>query len=316
MSDRGYHDSFLDGNEKIEAAIAQYYTDYSEESVAAILDTIRERMHADGHLIYAAARDEKDKNRFAFLHLKSKDGIPWAAAFTSYAEYEKGEQRGVVSYFIGNAMKFCLESETEGFVINPWGKSFLLSKEMMRKIFEADEGVEYTVPDDPITAELLEDGSYLKRAIEICIRNRTALNLLKLARILRDSTVWVPCNAVYSDADYERLSKLWKAAQEMGDLDSLTGQMFVNQNEIRLKPDILQKGEEYFFPVFSSEEEMGEYGSRFSKLPCQFPEAVKLARENNKNVAGIVINAFTQPFEIPAKMFDIIAGMESRLEET
>ncbi len=52
------------------------------------------------------------------------------------------------------------------------------------------------MPDVPITAELLEDGSFLKRAIEICSRNRTSLNLLQLARILRDSTVWIPCTAI------------------------------------------------------------------------------------------------------------------------
>lgn len=44
-------------------------------------------------------------------------------------------------------------------------------------IFKADGHEEYSVPDDPITAELLEDGSFHKRAISICNRNRTQLNL-------------------------------------------------------------------------------------------------------------------------------------------
>ena len=35
---------------------------------------------------------------------------------------------------------------------------------------------------------------------------------------------------------------------------------------------------------------------------------------NEKDVVGIVINAFTQPFEIPKEMFEIIAGMNSNLE--
>ena len=33
--------------------------------------------------------------------------------------------------------------------------------------------IECAVPDDPITPELLEDGSYLKKATEICNRNWT-----------------------------------------------------------------------------------------------------------------------------------------------
>ena len=80
-------------------------------------------------------------------------------------------------------------------------------------------------------------------------------------------------------------------------------------------PDILQNGEDYFFPVFSSEEEMGEYGEQFSKVQRHFLEAANLARNNEKHVKGIVINAFTEPFEIPVELFDIIAGMKSSLEE-
>ena len=314
MSEKDFHDSFLDGNEQIEAAIEQYYADHSEESVTAILDTIRERMHADGHFVFPVAWDENDKNRFEFLKLQSGDGKAWNAAFTSREEYEKGAKAQLLSYFIDSAMKFCLQSETEGFVINPWGRSFLLTKEMMERIFAADDGIEYTVPGVPITAELLEDGSFLKKAIEICSRNRTQLNLLKLFGILRDSMVWVPCTAIMSDADQEKWEKLVKEAQEKGDLDSLTGEEVVNQDEVRLVPDILQNGDNFFFPVFSSEEEMGEYGTHFSHIPCHFLEAANLAVNNEKDVVGIVINAFTQPFEIPKEMFEIIAGMNSNLE--
>ena len=65
-------------------------------------------------------------------------------------------------------------------------------------------------------------------------------------------------------------------------------------------PDILQKGDEFFFPVFSSAEEMGEYGERFSKIEKHFLEVANLARNNEKNVKGIVINAFTESFVIPS----------------
>ena len=34
-----------------------------------------------------------------------------------------------------------------------------------------------------------------------------------------------------------------------------------------------------------------------------------------KQVKGIVINAFTAPFEVPVELFDIIAGMKSSIEE-
>ena len=172
----------------------------------------------------------------------------------------------------------------------------------------------HPLPDDQITEDLLKGGAFLKRATEICNRNRTQLNLLKLLKILRDSWIWVPCNAIMSDADYEAWTKIIMEAQEKGDLNSLIGLEVSNQDDIRMVPDILQNGDAFYFPVFTSEEEMGEYGDNFSKLEKHFLEAANLARNNEKDVAGIVINAFTEPFVIPKEMFDIIAGMDSSIE--
>lgn len=309
-----YHNTFLDGNELIEAAIDRYYRESSKETLIAILDTIRQRMHADGHFILPVLVDEEDENRFSFRSIQTKDGKVWNVAFTSQAEYEKGEPSRVISNFIDSSMKFCLESETEGFIINPWGKSFLLGKNLIEMIFNADGDEEYSVPDDPITAELLEHGSFLKRAIGICNRNRTPLNLIKLARILRDSWVWVPCTARMSDFDNEQWTKLVMDAQEKGDLNSLVGKVVTSQDNIRMVPDILQNGEEFFFPVFTTAEEMGEYGDHFSKIERHFLEAANLAKNNEKNVTGIVINAFSEPFVIPKEMFEVIAGMDSSLD--
>ena len=271
---------------------------------------------ADGHFIHPVLVNEENENEFAFRTLTTKDGKIWSVAFTSHAEYEKGEPSNVMSNFIDTSMKFCLESKTEGFIINPWSQSFLLTKELMEMIFKADGGVEYTVPDDEITAELLEDGSYLKRAMEICNRNRTQLNLIKLARVLRDSWVWVPCTAVFSEADTDAMDKVVLEAAENNNLDSLVGHTFTSQDEVRMVPDILQSGDNFYFPVFTTAEEMGEYGDQFSKIQRHFLETMVLARNNEKNVKGIVINAFSEPFEIPVELFDIIAGMKSNVEDT
>ena len=139
--------------------------------------------------------------------------------------------------------------------------------------------------------------------------------MIKLAKILRDSWVWVPCTAVMSDADRERWNKAVTEAIDKGDPDSIVGQEFVSHDEIRMVPDILQNGEEFFFPVFTSVEEMGEYGEHFSTVQHHFLQAANLAKNNEKNVTGIVINAFSEPFVIPKDIFEIIAGMPSSFEE-
>ncbi len=315
VNSRSFHESFRDENGLIEAAINTYYEDSSKDNLVAVLDAIRQRMHADGHFIHPVIVNEENKNEFAFSILTTKDGMAWNVAFTSQAEYEKRETVRAISQFIDTSMKQCLGSKINGFIINPWSQSFLLTKELMEMIFKADGGVEYTVPDDEITAELLEDGAYLKRAIEICSRNRTQLNMIKLAKILRDSLVWVPCNAIFSDADNEAMNESVMVAIEKNDLDSLKGHTFISQDEVRMVPDILKNGDDFFFPVFTSKEEMGEYGEQFSKVQRHFLEAAGLARNNEIHVKGIVINAFSEPFEIPVELFDLIARMRSSVEE-
>ena len=308
-----FHDPFLAGNELIEEAINRFYADSCKKNLVGVLEAIRQRMHADGHFMFPVVSSDDGKS-FAFRTVQMKDGKEWVAAFTSPAEHEKGEPSEIVSNFIDIMLKEALTSDHSGFIINPWGKSFMLAKELIQMIFKADGDVEYTVPDDALTVDLLEDGSYLKKAIEICNRNRTQMNMLKLMKILRDSWVWVPCNAVMSETDNDAVLKMIQEAEENGGLDKLVGKTITNQDQIRMVPDILQNGDEFFFPVFSTAEDMGKYGESFSKVQRHFLEAVNLARNNKKKVTGIVINAFTEPFVMPMELLDIIAEMDSAIE--
>ena len=109
-----------------------------------------------------------------------------------------------------------------------------------------------------------------------------------------------------------RFEQAMKDAED--DLSALVGEEFTTNDEVRLVPDILQNGDQFYFPVFSSEEEMGEYGEHFSKIQKPLLEVIPMARNNEKNVSGIVLNAFTEPFVLDAKIYDIVEKMKSRLE--
>ena len=43
-------------------------------------------------------------------------------------------------------------------------------------------------------------------------------------------------------------------------------------------------------------------------------EVIPLARNNEKKLAGIVVNAFTEPFVLDAQIWDIVENMKSRIE--
>lgn len=94
----------------------------------------------------------------------------------------------------------------------------------------------------------------------------------------------------------------------------MIGKTFSIKEAVRMIPDILQNGEQFFFPIFSSVEEMGEYGEHFSKVQKHILEVIPMARNSEKNVAGIVLNAFSESFILDAELFDMIENMKSRLE--
>lgn len=83
-------------------------------------------------------------------------------------------------------------------------------------------------------------------------------------------------------------------------------QVMIDFDKVRKMPDILQSGDEYFFPVFTSEKEMGEYGNQFSKVEKHFLEAIMLAKSNKTELRGIVVNAFSDPFVVDNRLFELI----------
>ena len=169
-------------------------------------------------------------------------------------------------------------------------------------------------PTVKITKEDLKDGLMLKEAISRFNSERNEDNFFSVLELLRDSDVWVPCNCVLSEVDQAFIEKMVDEAGD--DLSSMEGREFSNQDQIRMIPDILQNGDDFFFPVFSSAEEMGEYGDSFSKIETDFLHAINLARNNEKEIKGIVVNAFTEPFVLDKELFDIVEKMKTRLTES
>ena len=118
-------------------------------------------------------------------------------------------------------------------------------------------------PSAQITEEDLADGRMLAQTVSKFNSNRNNDTFIDVIEILRDSIVYVPYNAVLSDRDQERFEEIINKAGE--NLDELVGLEFVAEDETRLIPDILENNDNNFFPIFSTEEAMGEYGDNFQK---------------------------------------------------
>lgn len=115
------------------------------------------------------------------------------------------------------------------------------------------------------------------------LNEKTTESIEALFTALKHSKVWVPLTAHL--------------------LDEGEG-----QEGARLKPDILQKGEDYFYPCFSTIEEIPEdYYARFSWLQLTFTDCLSAAEGlENFPVKGIVLDAFSESVEIDKGAFAAI----------
>lgn len=154
---------------------------------------------------------------------------------------------------------------------------------------------------DYIEAKTLESGKVLLYLKHNFLENRCQETLFPLLSCLRDSHVIVPMNVIMSEEDEKMFMNV-----SVGDVIS-------TNDDIRLRPDILQNGENYFFPIFSNREEIPEdYGSHFSTINLPVLQCIEMAK-SYEHVCGLVLDAFTSPCVLEYELADLIKLFDSRL---
>ena len=129
-------DEGLQGNEKIETAIAALQQEASEEMLAHTLTVIRRRMKEGGQFI-VAVEPPTGGNQMQIQAVQTPDGNSWWAAFTSFEEELKGSG-SVMSTFLTDMEQLFRMTLTadgiEGVILNPWNRTLMLEKELIRII--------------------------------------------------------------------------------------------------------------------------------------------------------------------------------------
>jgi ADP-ribosylglycohydrolase len=152
-------DDGLSGNFVIEDAIQNFHEKSSRENLAAVLDSIHARMHEEGRLLIPIILTQRffdtldlgstkigdtvtveQEQRFKLHHIETTDGKQWLVAFTSEKERDKGESTSSMSYCIADMLRDCRNMNESGVIINPWGRNFLLTKELINAILDSDRG--------------------------------------------------------------------------------------------------------------------------------------------------------------------------------
>ena len=129
-------DEGLQGNEKIETAIAALQQEATEEMLAHTLTVIRRRMRENGQLIVAV--EQPEGNALVKIQaVKTEDGAQWWAVFTSFEEEVKGSG-SVMSTFLADMHQLFTAAlpvdEIKGIIINPWNRTLMLDKNLLHII--------------------------------------------------------------------------------------------------------------------------------------------------------------------------------------
>ena len=154
---------------KLADAIHLYYEKPDRKTIIGVLETIRASMHEGGEWMipvipplqmFDMLNPEtisvgdtftvEEELHFRVNHIETGDGREWMAAFTSGEELEKGESTSTICQPVEDILKGSRNMREEGIMINPWGESFLLTKDLIRMILEAD------TPDNHICFEICD----------------------------------------------------------------------------------------------------------------------------------------------------------------
>lgn len=136
MNDHTHTDKTLQGNDKIESAIAALQHEPSQEMLAHVLTVIRRRMNEHGELIIAVDPSSAASG-LQVQAIQADDGRKWWAAFTSFDEELKGSGN-VMSTFLTDMKQLFNSAITadniQGIIINPWNRTIMLDKALLRII--------------------------------------------------------------------------------------------------------------------------------------------------------------------------------------
>ena len=129
-------DEGLKDNERMEQAILSLQQNPTQEMLAHVLTIVRRRMLAHGQLI-VAVEPPVGNQQMCLQAIQTDDGKKWWAAFTSFDEELKGGG-SVMSTFLTDMEKLFVSAlsvdEIEGVIINPWNRTLMLDKNLIRII--------------------------------------------------------------------------------------------------------------------------------------------------------------------------------------
>jgi len=151
-------DTILQGNDIIDEAINDYYLSPGQENFIRILSSINILIRGNAQFLIPCSIDNSgDSKEFLYKTLEIDDGSVVIAAFSSQANLELGPKTEAITNYIDDLFQAVLENNIiSGILLNPWSKSFLVTKEIINLLLEPEHDADNLRIEDinPVISEI------------------------------------------------------------------------------------------------------------------------------------------------------------------
>lgn len=235
------------GNAAVEGAIRALYSSGRKEDQENVFNVIAEEMKKEMEIILPvmmpqSAYEEVDKETLLcgeiyhsdmeIRRLGGDDGLSWLPVFTGMDEYKLGAPSLNIVYPLELVIKMSLADEScAGVVINPWGDSISLNRELCYGLIEALTMTPPDVQDLNDGAEAYKNGDF-ESAVMYYTRSAKAGNVTALSNL-----GYCHYYGRSIPVDKEKAKECWERAAILGDIAAIykLGDMYRNGD---LKEDL------------------------------------------------------------------------------
>ena len=140
------HNTALDGNERIEASMAAFGAEESNDTLVEVLQTIFDRRQEGGQMIFPVEFVHVGNEGIKMCRIRTvtaRGDKTAVAAFTSYTEVRRAPESDMEEFAIGDTLESIMkDEEIEGLSINPWGDGIYLPKTLLKLILDHKKELE------------------------------------------------------------------------------------------------------------------------------------------------------------------------------
>ena len=133
--------------------------------------------------------------------------------------------------------------------------------------------------------------------------------LFAVINVLITQNVYLLYHALLGKDDINNIEQL------VNNLDDLKGKEFTTSNPIRLKLELLKTPQgEFFFPMYSSPQEIPDTAGDCSIVEQHFLEALILAKNDKHNISAVIIDPFSESIILGKDIFDLLENQIKLVE--